>query len=108
MILFDGKELNLMLEALDAGDKFLGLAYGAECRMRPKERAAARMTVCGGKNVPHILLRMICAGLEFMYWCEERTDAGISALLAKIETVCGYKRCGMEMKLAAELEDAGE
>ena len=106
MILFDGKELDLMLEALDAGDKFLGLTYGKECRMRPKERAAARMAVCSGKNVPHIILRVICTGLEFMYWCEERTDAIIPALLKKIETACGYKRVGMEMRIAAQLEAA--
>ena len=103
---FNSQELDLMVRAMDAGDRFLCVAYGKGCCMKPHERASMRMVICSGKNVPGFVLRMICAGLEFMFWCEDTAEIGIPALLKKLEKICGYKRYGMEMQIAAQLEAA--
>lgn len=43
-------------------------------------------------------LRNVCLGLEYLFWARRKAPEGITALLAKLEALCGYKRLGMLMQ----------
>lgn len=94
---FEAKERDLMLEALDRGEGVFVKVYGSKSRMRRSEKDAARLILQTGKDVPVMLLRMVCMGLEYLYFCENRQGEGIAPLLARLESICGYKRFGMAM-----------
>ena len=88
------KERELMIEALDKGEKVLIRVYGKDARMRKSEKESARNLIQRGIDVPLILLRQVCMGLEYLYFCDNRQGEGISDLLGKLSKMCGYQRLG--------------
>lgn len=86
-----------MFEALDRGNDLFVRLYGKEGRMTERERTSARHILSRGEEVPGFLLKMVCMGLEYMYFCEDRQGEGISGLLGKLAKLCGYQRIGMTM-----------
>lgn len=94
---FSAEEMQLMLRAFDRGEEFFHSNSRVIPKMKRREREAAKRTIAGGKDVPALFLRMVCAGLEAMYWNDSAYPEGIPQLLAKVEAVCGYQRFGMKM-----------
>lgn len=92
---FEAKERDLMLEALDKGDGVFAHCCGKAARMRKGEKEAARIIIQTGKDVPAFLLRLVCMGLEYLYFCENRQNEGIAPLLARLASLCDYQRLGM-------------
>lgn len=95
-ILFNSEESALMLQAVEPGARFFAKVY--ETHISKKEIEALKSVIASGKDVPQLALRMVCLGLEVMYWLWEEHPEGIPALLSKLENICSYKRCGMELQ----------
>ena len=90
-------EKEMMLEALDRGEEVLIFTYGKGAKMRHTEKEAAKAAIRSGKDVSALFLKMVCMGLEYMYFCEDRQGEGVSVLLGKLSKLCGYQRIGMTM-----------
>ena len=91
------KERDLMAEALDKGERVFVKVYGKDARMRKGEKEAARLVIQSGKDVPAFILKMVCMGLEYLFFCEKRQDAELSELLKKLASLCDYRRIGLAM-----------
>lgn len=91
------KERELMMKALDKGERVFIKVYGKDARMRKGEKEAARLVIQSGKDVPAFILKMVCMGLEYLFFCEKRQEAELSELLKKLESLCGYRRMGLVM-----------
>lgn len=94
---FSADEMELMLRAFDRGEEFFHSNSRVIPKMTRREKESAKWEIANGEDVPIIFLRMVCAGLEAMYWNDSAYPEGIPQLLAKVEAVCGYQRFGMKM-----------
>lgn len=104
MLLLSAKEIDLMVEAVDAGEKVFVRLYGNNNLLRGRTRESVKAVVRSGDDVPHELMCWVCMGLEYMYFCDNRQGEGIADLLGKLANMCGYQRFGalmLELKESA-------
>ena len=95
-VVFSSQERILMLKSAEIGARFYGAITGN--RIPKPEITAAQAVIASGQDVPAVALRMVCTGLEVLFWFYEQPPEGIPTLLAKLESICGYQRMGADLQ----------
>ena len=96
---FNAQERELMLAGAKIGGKYYNDYTGDS--LRKSEIQRMQTAIDTGHDVTGAALRMVCLGLEIMFWRIDSAPEGIPALLNRLEPICGYERWGMDLQSIA-------
>lgn len=96
---FRPQDRELMIAGAKVGGKHWNNYTGDG--LRKSEIQKMQATIESGHGVTDEALRLICFGLEYMFWRSGNAPEGVPELLNRLEPICGYERWGMDLQRIA-------